>query len=157
MAIFTIGYGGRKFADFVALLQQNSISLVVDVRRFPKSKAPEYNKESLEAKLPEFGISYVWMGDSLGGLRRGGYPKYMESNEYQGGISKLLELAERGNLVLMCKERSDAGCHRRYIVETLAKEGIKTVPLWAAFAYYSECRAEEIPGKGKRAKKNKGR
>jgi uncharacterized protein (DUF488 family) len=129
MAIFTIGYGGRKFADFVALLQQHGISSVVDVRRFPRSKAPEYNKESLEAKLPQLGIGYIWMGDNLGGLRRGGYPKYMESDDYQDGMNKLLELAEQGSLVLMCKERSDAGCHRRYIVETLAGKGIVSIAL----------------------------
>jgi uncharacterized protein (DUF488 family) len=129
MAIFTIGYGGRKIADFVALLQQNGIALVVDVRRFPRSKAPEYEKESLEAKLPPFGISYIWMGDTLGGFRWGGYPKYMETDDYWDGISKLLELAEPGNLVLMCKERTDAGCHRRYIMKTLADKGIKTIPL----------------------------
>ena len=142
MAIFTIGYGGRKFADFVALLQESGVSLVVDVRRFPRSKTPEYKKESLEAKLPQFGISYIWMGDILGGFRRGGYPKYMETDDYRDGypkymetddyrdgISKLLELAEGGNLVLMCKERTDAGCHRRYIAETLAGKGIKTTPL----------------------------
>jgi uncharacterized protein (DUF488 family) len=129
MSIFTIGYGGRKFADFVAHLQQHGIALVVDVRRFPRSKAPEYKKESLEAKLPPFGISYIWMGDTLGGFRRGGYPKYMETDDYRDGISKLLELAEQGTLVLMCKERTDAGCHRRYIAETLAGKGLKTTPL----------------------------
>lgn len=128
MAIFTIGYGGRKFADFVALLQEHGISLVVDIRRFPKSKALEFEKESLEAKLPQFGISYIWMGDTLGGLRRGGYPKYMQSDDYRDGVSKLLELAEQGKLVLMCKERTEAGCHRRYIVETLVDKGIKTSP-----------------------------
>ncbi len=129
MAIFTIGYGGRKFADFVVLMQEHGISLVVDVRRFPRSKAPEYGKESLEANLPRFGIGYIWMGDTLGGFRRGGYPKYMESDDYRDGINKLLELSEQGNLVLMCKERTDAGCHRRYIAETLAEKGIKTIPL----------------------------
>ncbi len=129
MAVFTIGYGGRKFADFAALLQQNGIALVVDVRRFPKSKLPEYNRESLEAKVPQFGIGYIWMGDTLGGFRRGGYPKYMETDDYRDGINKLLELARQGNLVLMCKERTDAGCHRRYIAETLANQGIKTIPL----------------------------
>jgi uncharacterized protein (DUF488 family) len=129
MAIFTIGYGGRKFADFIALLQQHGVSLVVDVRRFPRSKAPGYKKESLEEALPPFGISYIWMGDTLGGFRKGGYPKYMESDDYRDGISKLLELAEQGNLVLMCKERTDAGCHRRYIAETLAGKGLKTTPL----------------------------
>jgi uncharacterized protein (DUF488 family) len=129
MAVFTIGYGGRRFDDFVVLLQQHGISLVVDIRRFPRSKMPEYNKESIEAKLPQFGISYIWIGETLGGLRRGGYPKYMESDDYQAGITKLLELAEQGNIVLMCKERTDAACHRRYIVETLTNNGIKTNPL----------------------------
>jgi len=129
MAVFTIGYGGRRFDDFVALLQQHGISLVVDIRRFPRSKMPEYNKESIEAKLPQFGISYIWIGETLGGLRRGGYPKYMESDDYQAGITKLLELAEQGNIVLMCKERTDAACHRRYIVETLTNNGIITIPL----------------------------
>jgi len=129
MAIFTIGYGGRRLDDFVALLRQHGISLVVDIRRFPRSKMPEYNKKSLEAKLPQFGIRYIWMGETLGGLRRGGYPKYMESDDYQAGIARLAELAGQGNVVLMCKERSEAGCHRRYIIETLTHHGIKTIPL----------------------------
>ena len=129
MVVFTIGYGGRKFDDFVTLLRQHGISFVVDIRRFPRGKMPAYSGESLEAKLPQFGITYCWMGETLGGLRRGGYPKYMESDDYQTGITKLLELAEQGNIVLMCKERSDHGCHRRYIVETLTDRGIKTIPL----------------------------
>jgi uncharacterized protein (DUF488 family) len=52
LPIFTIGYGDNKFGDFILLLQQYSIAFVVDVRRFPKSKVPEYNRESLETKLP---------------------------------------------------------------------------------------------------------
>ena len=129
MAIFTIGYGGRRFADFVSLLQQHNIALVVDVRRFPRSTAPEYDKESLETGLPRFGISYLLMSDALGGFRKGGYSKHMESELYNRGISALFELAKEQNIVLMCKERSDAVCHRRYIVETLANKRIKTIPL----------------------------
>jgi uncharacterized protein (DUF488 family) len=90
---------------------------------------PEYNKENLEEELPELGISYVSMGDTLGGFRQGGYRKHMQSDLYNGGIDGLLELAKRGNVVLMCKERRDANCHRRYIVETLTNKGIKTIPL----------------------------
>lgn len=129
MAIFTIGYGGRRFVNFVFLLRDHNIAFLADIRRFPKSTVPEYNKESLEAKLAEFGINYISMGDTLGGFRRGGYRKHMESELYNHGINKLLELAKEGNVALMCKERSDAGCHRRYIVETLASKGIKTIPL----------------------------
>ena len=69
------------------------------------------------------------MSDALGGFRKGGYSKHMESELYNRGISTLLDLAEAQNVVLMCKEHSDAGCHRRYILETLANKGIKTIPL----------------------------
>ena len=129
MSLFTIGYGGRRFTDFLSLLQQHNIALVVDIRRSPKSTVPEYNRESLEAKLPQSGIGYISMGDTLGGFRKGGYPKHMETELYNHGISELLEVAKEGNAVLMCKERSDTGCHRKHIVETLANKGIRTIPL----------------------------
>jgi len=77
MAIFTIGYGGRRFVAFVSLLKEHNIVFLVDMRRFPKSKVPEYSKESLEAKSPELGINYIFMGDALGGFRQGGYRKYI--------------------------------------------------------------------------------
>lgn len=127
--IFTIGYGGRKFANFLSLLKECNINSVVDIRRFPKSSATEYDKESLEAKLPEFGINYIFMGDTLGGLQRGGYRKHMETETFKRGISKLLKLAKGENIALMCKERSDAGCHRRYILETLKSLNIGTEAL----------------------------
>lgn len=129
MTVFTIGYAGRKLGDFLALLQEHNVAIVVDVRRFPKSKACEYSKESLEAELRQARISYIWMGDTLGGFRSGGYRNYMESDSYKEGVDKLLELAKRKRLVLLCKERNDAGCHRRYIAQSLAERGVKTVSL----------------------------
>ncbi len=119
----------RRVSNVDMLLQQHNIALVVDIRRFPKSTVPEYNKESLEVKLLQSGIGYIPMGDTLGGFRKGGYPKHMETELYNYGIDRLLELAKGGNAVLMCKERSDISCHRRYIVETLANKGITTIPL----------------------------
>ncbi len=129
MAIYTIGYGNRKFSNFIPLLKQNNIKYVVDVRRFPKSSSSEYNRENLEISLPEFGINYVFMGEALGGLRRGGYPRHMQTDLYKDGINRLLDLAEEGNVVLMCKERSDSGCHRRYIVETLKNLNKDTISI----------------------------
>jgi len=52
MAIFITGYEGRKFADLVSLLKEHNVAFIIDVRRFPQSTVPEYNKENLEAKLP---------------------------------------------------------------------------------------------------------
>ena len=94
-----------------SLLKEHNITLVVDIRRIPKSSATQYSKENLELHLPEAGINYVFLGELLGGFRKGGYTRHMQMDAYQEGIKKVLELAEKENLVLMCKERSDSGCH----------------------------------------------
>ncbi len=122
--VYTIGYGGRKFEDFLSLLKKHGINLVIDVRRFPKSKYIEYVKENLEQELPQRGIKYVFMGDTLGGFRRG-YQEYMKTEAYIRGIKDLLDLAKERRVALMCLERSPKGCHRRYIAQTLQDLGVK--------------------------------
>ena len=129
VVVYTIGYGGRKFRDFVGILREHGVDVVVDVRRFPKSKDENYLKENLEVELPRLGIKYVYMGDLLGGFRRGGYEKYMESEEYLQGISRLLELAETHRVALMCVEKNVRGCHRRHIAKTLVEAGVEVIHL----------------------------
>jgi len=129
MPVFTVGYGGRDFTDFVTLLREHGIDVVVDVRRYPRSRVPEYCRENLELKLPEVGLSYVFLGDLLGGFRPGGYTDYMASDAYRSGIERIVELADHQNVVLMCKEREESGCHRKHIARTLNEKGVGTVPL----------------------------
>jgi uncharacterized protein (DUF488 family) len=78
--LFTIGHSSRTFDDFLSLLREFSISVLVDIRRFPGSrKFPHFNRQSLEATLSAFsetsplggpasGIEYLWLED-LGGRR----------------------------------------------------------------------------------------
>ncbi|HDN74204.1 MAG TPA: DUF488 family protein, partial [Archaeoglobus sp.] len=40
--VYTMGYGGREFDEFVELLRFYGVEVVVDVRRFPTSKREEY-------------------------------------------------------------------------------------------------------------------
>lgn len=124
MVVYTIGYAGRKIDNFITLLKDHDVSVLVDVRRFPKSKYPEYGREELQEILRRHGIKYVSMGDTLGGFR-GGYERYMETKEYEEGIRRLVELARKGNVAIMCMERKTKGCHRRYISRTLEEMGIK--------------------------------
>ena len=77
--IFTVGYGNRKFDDFVELLKRFSIELIIDVRRFPTSKWPEFVKENLQRTLPTKGVGYVHIRE-LGGYR-GGYGVYTRTHE----------------------------------------------------------------------------
>ncbi|MFQ6095463.1 MAG: DUF488 family protein [Candidatus Bathyarchaeia archaeon] len=128
--IYTIGYGSwRSLQKFIKFLKELEIGLLVDVRRFPRSKNPEFERENLEAELKRHGMRYEFMGESLGGYRRGGYQKHTETEVYKEGIERLLEMARESNLVIMCLERSHKYCHRRFIAETLTEMGVKVIHL----------------------------
>jgi len=74
---YTIGYWGwTDVQEFVEFLKDLGIGILVDVRRFPRSKNPCSNRENLKAELNKHRIRYVFMGETLGGYRRGGYDKY---------------------------------------------------------------------------------
>jgi len=127
---YTIGYWGwTDVREFIEFLKDLGIGILVDVRRFPRSKNPGFNGENLEAELKKHTIRYVFMGETLGGYRRGGYKKYTQSEAYKEGIRKLHELSEEGNVAIMCLERSHRYCHRRFISETLENMGEKVVHL----------------------------
>jgi len=77
----------------------------------------------MEKWLQESSLTYVWMGNSLGGFRRGGYEKYMSDAGFQEGVRKLLELAKRNRVCIMCLEVNPKGCHRRHIARYLSELG----------------------------------
>ena len=125
--IYTIGHSNRSLRELLKILKYYKIDVVVDVRRFPKSKNEAFIRENLERELPRHGITYIYLGDLLGGFRRGGYEKYMETDEYLQGITRLLELAEMHTVVIMCVERNVKACHRRHISRTLKEAGVEVI------------------------------
>ncbi|RLF21971.1 MAG: DUF488 domain-containing protein [Thermoprotei archaeon] len=125
LKIWTIGYGGRGVEDFINKLKENGIDVVVDVRRWPTSKVIEYRRENLKRILKEHGIEYVWLGEELGGYRRGGYERYMQSESFKKGIERLMKLAHDHRVCIMCLERSPRGCHRRFIAKRLEELGVE--------------------------------
>jgi len=127
MKVYTIGYGGRKIFDFINILEKHGITVVVDVRRFPKSKDPAFNRENLEKTLKENKMEYVFLGESLGGFVKGGYEKYMETQKFMEGFNVLLNIIERETAALMCKERNAKYCHRRFIAQRLENLGVKVI------------------------------
>jgi len=120
LKIYTIGYGNRKFEDFVSLLRRFNIELVVDVRAFPTSKWPEFVKENLQKALPAHSIGYIHLRE-LGGYRRGGYEAYMRTDDFKGGLEKLMQLARERPSVVMYVESSPSACHRRFIARRLRR------------------------------------
>ena len=99
---------------------------------------PHFAREALERGLAEHGIAYLHM-PGLGGLRkpkpdsinRGwrndsfrGYADYMQTAEFWRGIDRLIELAAKQPLAIMCAEAVPWRCHRSLIADALVVRGI---------------------------------
>ena len=130
--VYTLGYGSLDLREFLEILNHYNVSIVVDVRRFPKSKKPYFSKDSLSKILANHGITYYWLGNLLGGYRKGGYIEYTKTKEYRLGINILVHLIRytfynSGKTVILCLEKHPRGCHRKYIAQTLQDTGIRVL------------------------------
>jgi len=137
MEVWTVGHSTRQFDTFVEILRKHKIETVVDVRHFPTSiRLPWFKKEYLQLMLPKYRIKYQWMGDSLGGYRKGGYDAFMKSKDFLLGMQKLSDTALGSKAAIMCAESVFFRCHRRYIADELAKQG------WIVNHIYDDKRVE---------------
>jgi uncharacterized protein (DUF488 family) len=76
--VFTIGHSTRTVENFIGLLKENNVSLVIDIRTIPRSRHnPQFNSDTLTDTLNKAGVSYQHVA-GLGGLRHA-HPKLAES------------------------------------------------------------------------------
>ena len=140
MKLFTIGHSTRTLGEFVALLRQVEITLVVDVRSIPRSRTvPQFNADTLAGSLAAEGIGYRHL-PALGGRRRRkpaapshntywrveafrAYADYAETDEFRAGLDALRGLARRDRCAVMCAEAVWWRCHRRIITDYLLAGG----------------------------------
>ena len=139
--VMTIGHSTRTLEEFIDLLQTHGASCVVDVRTVPRSRHnPQFNKASLPRPLKKAGLGYVHL-PGLGGLRHAkrdslnvgwrnasfrGYADYMQTPEFAQSLDELVQLANQGQIVLMCAEAVPWRCHRSLIADALLIRGIHT-------------------------------
>ncbi len=119
------------------MLQAHRIEALTDVRSLPTSaRHPHFNRENLESELPRTGISYHWLGPTLGGLRKKAradsphtalrspgfrhYADHMEAEAFRNGIEELLALVAQKRTACMCAERLWWRCHRSLISDYLS-------------------------------------
>ena len=162
MRIWTIGHSTRTIDEFISLLKENGIKLVADVRMFPGSKRyPQFGREALAKSLGESGIRYEHLPE-LGGRRKAktdsrntawrnasfrGYADYMETEQFEKGIERLLNVAVQGaaawaaaelkddgwaavtpwDIAIMCAEAVWWRCHRSLISDYLKARGIEVL------------------------------
>ena len=136
--LFTVGHSTHPIDDFVSLLADRGVNLVVDVRTVPKSRHnPQFWGDALEASLSGHAIGYRHLA-SLGGLRRTsadsvntgwnnasfrGYADYMQTEEFAVGLDELIALSAENTVAVMCAEAVPWRCHRSLIGDALLVRG----------------------------------
>lgn len=139
--MYTIGHSTRPFEDVVAMLEANDVTVLVDVRSFPSSRAhPQWNQDAISDRLPA-DIGYRWIR-ALGGRRHtpageaspnGGwrvkafrdYADHMATADFHAGLAELLEIACHSVPAIMCSEAVPWRCHRRLTTDALLVAGVE--------------------------------
>ncbi len=134
--IYSIGHGNKKFEDFLKELNSFNVKYLIDVRTSPYSKYnPQYNRELLKNQLEAVNITYVYMGDNLGGLPadrscyiegKVNYDLIKEKDFFKQGLERLIKAYEKDiNVAIMCSETKPEECHRSKLIgQELLKKNI---------------------------------
>mgnify|MGYP003577340070 CR=1 FL=1 len=147
VVLYTIGHSNREIAEFIDLLKNNEIEVLIDVRKLPGSaKYPHFNQEALSSSLSSVNIQYIHLKE-LGGRRKQNkdskntiwknssfqaYADYMETAEFLGGIESLLGYAKKKRTAIMCSEAVWWRCHRALIADYLKSIGVEVYHIMSA-------------------------
>jgi len=140
--LWTIGHSTRSLDEFIALLKNNAIEVLADVRHFLGSrKYPHFNVEPLQHALHGTGIDYAPFTE-LGGRRKmqpdspntawrhpafRGYADYMQTKAFHDGIERLKVLASKRRTAIMCSEAVWWRCHRGLISDVFKLNGTRVL------------------------------
>ena len=140
MQLFTIGHSTRELDDFVALLRENEIERLADIRRFPGSRRyPHFSRDALSQSLPEQEIEYIHVPE-LGGRRTPlpdspnvfwrndqfrAYADHMGTDEFRTAVEDLLASPKR--TCVMCAEAVPWRCHRNLLADDLTRRGVEVL------------------------------
>jgi uncharacterized protein (DUF488 family) len=136
LEVLTIGHSNRSIDEFLALLKQNAVEVVADVRSQPHSKyVPHFDYANLKPAVEAAGLQYVFLGRELGGMPEARefydaeghvvYSRIAASEPFRRGIARLLEGIRKYRVAIMCSEEDPANCHRRLLVgKVLMEQGV---------------------------------
>lgn len=138
LEVFTVGHSTHSWERFVGLLRGAEITAIGDVRSAPYSRYfPHFNRDTLKQELRMDGISYVFLGEELGGRPSDSkffcdgvadYEKMAQTDSFKKGIDRVEEGSKRYRIALLCSERDPLDCHRCLLVgRALAQRGTKVL------------------------------
>ena len=117
--VLTVGHSNVSWDEFSYVLDQFNVGCVIDVRSSPRSRWQHFRKPQLRVRLNRIGISYIHLGDDLGGMPVSGPTDYAARHRtaaFVTGIETVLGIASRCTPVLLCSERDPLHCHRFLLI-----------------------------------------
>lgn len=145
--ILTLGHSTRAIEEFVGMLTEADVELLVDVRRLPGSRRhPQFDQDALQHSLRDAGIAYdriaaltgrrpvskevpfqtnaLWRNRSFHN-----YADHALSDEFRDGLAQLRARSAELATAIMCSEAVWWRCHRRIIADHLIAAGDDVVHL----------------------------
>ncbi len=132
--LITVGHGTATQQELAKLLTGAGLSRLIDVRRYPGSRAhPHVSSAALAGWLPETGIAYR-TDRRLGGRRSPprespdtwwqvpafrAYAAHMRTPEFLDAVEDVLVDVHTDSTAVMCSESLWWRCHRRLIADFL--------------------------------------
>ena len=130
--VLTIGHSRLALETFLAMLQRAGVTAVGDVRSSPFSRrVPHFGRDELRVALKARGIKYVFLGKELGGRPRASnlycdgvanYEKMAQQPDFLKGIERVISVARKHTIALMCSEHNPLDCHRCLLVGRVLAE-----------------------------------
>lgn len=124
--IYTIGHSTTSKEKFLASLKALDVDMLLDVRSSPYSRhAPQFNRQAITEWLAAAGMKYVFGGKSLGGrptdqslyeFGRASYQRMSRATVFLTGLRRLVVLARRHSIALLCAEPDPLECHRFLLI-----------------------------------------
>ncbi len=147
MRIHTVGHSTREADEFIELLREGAVGVLIDVRRFPGSRRhPQFGRDALAASLEDAGVEYVHE-EALGGRRSSAtkdspngawrnasfraYADYANTPPFRAALERVMQTARTRPVALMCAEAVPWRCHRRIISDHLVASGVEVIHLLA--------------------------
>jgi len=113
--VFTIGYAGIQLSQFIDVLLQNGVTMLIDVRSMPRSLYfPNYNNYSLAKELAKQNIRYEHRWEFGARQLDYKYETIANSEPFQRALTRLKGSDEI--VCLMCAEIDPINCHRFILV-----------------------------------------
>ena len=139
--VYSIGYQGRSLKDFLDILREEEIIVLVDVRRNALSRKKGFSANGLRKAIEADGLIYIHMpGLGISSEARREVRNLEDHRKllmeyrinlpsFMALVEELVEICDERPCVLMCFERDARLCHRRVLTDVMAERGFTVVEL----------------------------